>query len=153
MAPDGWHPRHIGLLSNNLLEVLSTLYEILERTGHMPQQQRQVHVFLLNKTSGGTRPIGLFTAFYRVWSKARATTAAAWVADHDRKYFAAGKGRSTIDPVWRQSVRNQVTVAGGQHVASVCWDLRGSSMRPYPTRSSGSALSSTTSPSRLSTQP
>ena len=100
------------------------LYELMERTGHLPEQQRQVYIFLLDEAGGGTRPIGLFTAYYRTWSKARQGEASKWNAIHDRWFFAAGKGRSTSDPVWRQSVRNQLSTSEGGHVASLCWDLR-----------------------------
>jgi len=124
VAPDGWHPRHVALLNDEALEVLALLYLLLEKSGHLPNQQRFVAIFLLDKPTGGTRPVGLFTAFYRLWAKARQEDAAAWAADHDMPFFAAGKGRSTTDPVWRQSVRNQTSKAQREHVASLCWDLR-----------------------------
>ena len=124
VAPDGWHPRHMALIPDEGLEVLAILYEIMEVCGHLPMQQSLVCVFLLDKPSGGTRPIGLFTAFYRVWSKARQGLAAQWASRNDRPFFAAGKNRSTIDPVWRQSVRNQIAKQHGMEVASLCWDLR-----------------------------
>ena len=112
------------MLSDEGLEVLALLYELLERVGHLPSQQRFLTIFLLGKPSGGTRPIGLFTAFYRLWAKVRQEDAAAWAADNDMPFFAAGKGRSTTDPVWRQSVRNQLSKSYKQHVASLCWDFR-----------------------------
>ena len=45
IAPDNWHPRHFALLSDELLQVLAMLFELLERSGHLPDQQRQVFVF------------------------------------------------------------------------------------------------------------
>jgi len=124
VAPDGWHPRHYNLLSDEALECLADLLEIMEVTGHLPSQQRFVAIFLLDKPSGGTRPIGLFTAAYRLWSKARQGQAAEWAARNDRAFFAAGKGRCTTDPAWRHSVRNQISRAKGDEVAALCWDLR-----------------------------
>jgi len=123
-SPDGWHPRHFALLSDQALEILALIYEFLEITGHMPDQQRFVCIFLLDKPSGGTRPIGLFNAVYRIWSKARQGIAASWAAKFDRPYFAAGKNRSTLDPVWRQSVLNQMARCNGTHIAALGWDLR-----------------------------
>jgi len=124
MAPDAWHPRHYALLPDEGLEVIGILFTILEMCGHLPSQQDQVYIFLLQKLSGGTRPIGLFTSFYRLWSKCRQTEAAAWTSRNDRPYFAAGRARSTIDPVWRQSILNHLTKVRGQHAVSLCWDLR-----------------------------
>jgi len=124
VAPDGWHPRHYALLSDQSLSTLAMLYTLLEITGHLPHQQRYVCVFLLDKASGGTRPIGLFTSMYRLWAKSRQLEAARWAEAHDRPFFAAGKNRSTIDAVWRHSVLNQLTVAKGEHVAALAWDMR-----------------------------
>ena len=124
MAPDGWHPRHLALLSDRGLEVLSELYQLLELCGHLPAQQAQVYIFLLDKSSGGTMPIGLFTAFYRLWAKSRQEIAAKWAGCHDRPYFAAGRNRSTIDPVWRQSIRSQKAKDDKLNIATLSWDLR-----------------------------
>ena len=52
VAPDQWHPRHFALLSDELPVVLAMLFELLERSGHLPGQQRQVYIFLF-KTSWG----------------------------------------------------------------------------------------------------
>ena len=56
VAPDEWHPRHIALLSNEALEVLATLYLLLEKSGHLPNQQRFVCIFLIDKPSGALVP-------------------------------------------------------------------------------------------------
>ena len=95
VAPDGWHPIHFSLLSDEGLETLSELYEFLELCGHLPHQQEQVFIFLIDKLTGGTQPIGRFTSHYRVSSKSRQDLAAEWAGRHDRPFFAAGKNRST----------------------------------------------------------
>jgi len=91
VAPDGWHPRHYSLISDEGLAVLSDLYELLEICGHLPNQQQQVFIFLVDKLSGGTRPIGLFTSMYRLWSKCRQGEAAKWAGKHDRPFFRRGQ--------------------------------------------------------------
>ena len=48
IAPGGWHPRHFALLSDRGLEVLADLYQLLETCGHLPHQQAQVYIFLLD---------------------------------------------------------------------------------------------------------
>jgi len=124
VAPDGWHPRHYALVSDDALEMVADFFELMEMTSLLPAQQRQVYVYLLDKSSGGTRPIGLFTALYRLWSKTRQTDAAKWAGAHDRAFFAAGKGRSTIDPIWRKAVKGQLAREPGVHAATLGWDLR-----------------------------
>jgi len=124
VAPDGWHPRHYALMSDDALETVADFFEIVEMASLLPEQQRQVYVFLLDKSTGGTRPIGLFTAMYRLWSKTRQADAARWAGANDRAYFAAGKGRSTVDPIWRKAVRGQLAKDPGVLVATLGWDLR-----------------------------
>ena len=87
VAPDGWHPRHLALLPDCLLELFADIVTLIERSGRLPHQQAEVYVFLLDKAAGGTRPIGLFTATYRVWSKARQHIVAKWTAMNDRPFF------------------------------------------------------------------
>jgi len=45
VAPDGWHPRHFALLSDQGLDTLDELYQVLEICGHLPTQQAQVYIF------------------------------------------------------------------------------------------------------------
>ena len=88
VAPDGWHPRRFSLLSDDGLETLADLYELLKIRGHPPQQQAQVYIFLILKASGGARPIGIFTSYYRLWSKVRQDNAAKWAGLNDRAFFS-----------------------------------------------------------------
>jgi len=111
-------------MSDDALETVADFFELMEITSLLPAQQRQVYVFLLDKSSGGTRPIGLFTALYRLWSKTRQTDAAKWAGEHDRAFYAAGKGRSTIDPIWRKAVKSQLAREPEVHVATLGWDMR-----------------------------
>ena len=47
------------------------------------------------------------------------------MATHDRDYFAMGKGRSAVDPVWRNALKAETAVARrqGRHAACLMWDL------------------------------
>ena len=53
VAPDGWHPRHFAIMPDSVLNTLAGLYELVERTGWLPAQQRDGYVFLLDKATGG----------------------------------------------------------------------------------------------------
>ena len=87
---DGLSPRHVGLLGDCGLQLLAQLLEQSELRGSLPRGLCAIAYFLLGKPSGGVRAIGLMTAVYRVWAKARAPLAAAWEANKRDSYFAAG---------------------------------------------------------------
>ena len=50
--------------------------------------------------------------------------AAKWARRRNRPYVAAGRNRSTLDPVWRQSIRSQKAKADNLNIATLSWDLR-----------------------------
>ena len=99
------------------------LMQLMERTGRLPGQLRQLVVPLLEKASGGFRPIGVFPALYRVWMKLRRRECQAWEVRQDQSFFAMGKGRCTTDPVWRQAVLAEAATSQDQQAAVILWDL------------------------------
>ena len=122
-APDGYHVRHFGLLSDGALEALAELIGLVEDLGVWPDQVAQLVVAMLEKPAGGFRPIGLFPALYRLWMKARVGLCRKWESTHDLPCFAMGKGRSATDTVWRQAVLSEAAVGKGDQAAVVLWDL------------------------------
>jgi hypothetical protein len=78
---------------------------------------------LIGKERGGHRAITTAPSLYRLWGKLRRGYSQQWEADHDRPYFAAGKGRSAHDVVWRQMVAAEAGAGDGQESAAVMWDL------------------------------
>ena len=124
MSVDGFHVRHLALLSDDALEVLARLVHAMESVGRVPPQLRTVMVILLEKPAGGFRPIGIFSAVYRVWGKARRPYCVEWEAKNQRDYYASGKGKSPTDAVWRQALLAETTVTDSDQVAaSVLWDV------------------------------
>eukprot|EP00973_Karenia_brevis_P092567 12413027-Karenia_brevis.AAC.1 len=94
------------MLSDSALEALLELLHRCEKIGAFPQQQESLLIGLIDKASGGTRPIGWFRALFRVWARARKSIWSEWEDEMDPDgIFAAGKGKSTEDVVWRQSFR------------------------------------------------
>ncbi len=121
---DGFHPRHLSLLSDAALEALSDVYEAAEALGSWPNQLNLITMPALPKPDGGYRLIGIFTAAYRVWARARRPLADQWESAHDRPYFAAGAHRSPVDAVWRQSLRAEAAMSEeGWTAAAVLTDL------------------------------
>ena len=122
-APDGFHVRHFGLLSDQALGTLAQLLRLIEATGMWPSQVSQLIVALLAKPSGGFRPIGIFPGIYRLWMKSRGGLCMQWESSHELDCFAMGKHRSPVDVVWRQAVRAEASVCTGQSAANLLWDL------------------------------
>ncbi len=121
---DGFHPRHLSLLSDGALEALADIYEAAEALGSWPSQLSLITMPALPKPDGGYRLIGIFTAAYRVWARARRPLADQWESTHDRPYFAAGAHRSPVDAVWRQSLRAEAAMSEeGWTAAAVLTDL------------------------------
>ena len=123
ISVDGFHVRHFALLEDPGLEALAVLLEAMETIGRLPPQVKYIIVLLLEKATGGFRPIGLFCGIYRVWGKARRAVCSQWEASNDRSYFAAGMGRSASDAVWRQSVLAEAGVGADNAAAAFLWDI------------------------------
>ncbi len=94
-----------------------------ELVGTFPRQARLVVTPLLDKPKGGFRPIAIYVSLYRLWAKARRSTAASWEAAHPRSYFSAAKGNGPQNTTWRQGVRQEAQVCAGGAAACLFWDL------------------------------
>ena len=120
-TPDGWHPRHVALLGDEVLEVLCDLLALLEALGVFPEDLEQVLVALIPKPTGGERPIGLYLALFRVWSAARVQALRDWERDSAQcPAFNTGGGQATTDVVWRQAVRAEADRAEMQPFLTLC---------------------------------
>ena len=122
-STDGFHMRHYALLDDEGLSALAIILEAIESIGWLPPQLRLVLVLLIEKATGGLRPIGIFVSLYRLWGKARRPICDKWEAGNDRIYFAAGKGRSASDAVWRQAVKAEAGCQNGEQAAAFLWDV------------------------------
>ena len=120
---DGFRVRRCSLLRDDALECLSILFEAVERQGALPGQLRFMLIVLLAKPAGGWRPIAVFCSLYRLWAKCRQSLAAAWEASAERPFFAASRGRSPTDPMWRYAVRAEAARAEGKPAAAIWRDL------------------------------
>eukprot|EP00972_Heterocapsa_arctica_P113311 16436455-Heterocapsa_arctica.AAC.1 len=69
---DGFHVRHWGLLSDEGLEVVALLLNLIEITRQWPRQILGLTTCLIPKAKGGKyRGIALFPSLYRIWAKIR----------------------------------------------------------------------------------
>ena len=97
--------------------------ECCEALGHTPDQVAQIIIVLLAKPNGGSRPIGLLGAIYRVWSRARRHLVQQWeqqFASYD--FFSTGKGRSATDVVYRHTIRSEFATQNDTFFAAVLRD-------------------------------
>ena len=91
---DGFHPRTLGLLPDEGLEVLAAILQAIEGLGLYPSQQMFLVIQMLGKPKGGYRPIVMFSAIARLWERARRREARAWLASMARPYWAFCRSRS-----------------------------------------------------------
>eukprot|EP00959_Pyramimonas_sp_CCMP1952_P128154 2680165-Pyramimonas_sp.AAC.1 len=61
----------------------------MEATSLLPHPAQVLLPSLLPKPAGGYRPIGFFSALYRLWARARRPYAERWQAEHLRLYLAS----------------------------------------------------------------
>ena len=86
---DGLHPRHFSMLSPGGRQATAELLEFCEHTGEWPKGIDEVVISLIPKATGGTRPIGLFSGLYRLWTRVRRVEASEWEQKNSRDFFAA----------------------------------------------------------------
>ena len=78
--------------------------------------------FLLPKSTGGFRTIGVLPTLYRVWAKLKMPLDRAWSAGVPRSYFAAGVGKATEDAVGRLLLTAEAKQEG-EEVACMIVDI------------------------------
>ena len=120
---NGLHPRHIGLLESRGLRVLAAILSCSEALGIFPEPLGVVLVALLGKLAGGFRPIGLYHPVFRIWAKARRKVVDNWDCQNPVAGFAAGKGQSSIDVVYRHAVRSELAQAEDKKFCIALLDL------------------------------
>ncbi len=120
---DGIHPRHLSMLCKAGREAVAALWEAMELLGDLPQQLKLVTMPLMAKPQGGYRAIGMMTALYRVWAKARRVEATAWEEKHARSYWSADRGNAPADTIWRQEARQEARVSDGDQAAAIIYDM------------------------------
>ncbi len=120
---DGFACRHFALLSDQALEVTGALLEACELLSTFPSQVRLVSTPLLDKPKGGHRPVSIYPALYRLWTKARRGVTQDWEHRHLRPFFSAAAGNGPADTVWRQQLKQETKVMSKGVAVSVLWDL------------------------------
>jgi len=122
---DGLHPRHFALLPIQAIAALLMILHAAEASGLCPQQVEEVIIALIDKAQGGLRPLGLLRSLVRVWGRTRRGLLVDWEHHNaSQPFFAASRGRSALDAVWRRSFRAETGAAGQMVSAATLWDLK-----------------------------
>ncbi len=78
-CPCGPYPKHLGMLSDDLLKVIASQSTLWEKYG-------QLIVTLISKPDEGLIPIALYRAAYRVLARVKGTKLQDWAAKLDCCY-------------------------------------------------------------------
>ena len=110
LGPDGVHVRQCALLSEPMLDAPATSMEMFSCAGLAPRQAMIITAPLIPKPTGGQRPIGIFSAWKRLWSKTNRQIGRQWLEGYARCHpiIAAVPGQTSIDPACRVAAAAQV---------------------------------------------
>ena len=124
---DGIPIRCVGLLSDEMLEALSDLFQMATMFAHYPEEMETMAVKLLGKKDGTFRPIILFRSLFRLHGRLLASRTRGWekhnLADEP---FGNNQGKEALDSVYRACIRQAIGLSGGvfNEAADVLIDLR-----------------------------
>jgi hypothetical protein len=108
---DGYHPRHLGMVSDAGVHALATLFMCMEAVGVPPPQLWFLTMPMLEKPSSGFRLILGQPAFMRVWDECKAKYMEEFCVRNDRSYFGMAKGKSCEMIVFAQAARTEEHIA------------------------------------------
>jgi len=91
---DGWHPRELLALPDEVLQHFCNLLNTIEAEGQWPVQASLAKVVFITKPNGSDRVIGLASTLGRAWLRARYHLVAAWEQKTalECDYARAGRG-------------------------------------------------------------
>ncbi len=121
---EGVNPRDLAEITDDMMEVYIDIMVTCELLGRIPERVALVIILLLNKKSGGRRPVGILPTLYRVWAAIRKPLLHAWERNWSRNFFAAGRGKSATDAAWHRALRAEHAALVGASAGSILWDLR-----------------------------
>ena len=102
IGSDGFHPKHWARLSETGVSAIVSFLILVEGSLYWPEQASWQFYFLIPKTEGGLRPIGIMASLVRVWEQLRKPVMAKWLAEQGRSYDWAVVGRSAEAAVWAE---------------------------------------------------
>ena len=123
VGEDVFHPRLVAFLSEEVRSCYAQVLNTAEDTGCWPSIVSVNLIHLIPKLSGGMRPIGLMATLIRIYERVRRNLVARWREENCEDFNYMANGRSSIDAVWNQSVRDEAAARKGILSASALLDL------------------------------
>ena len=123
-STEGLHPRHVALLDDAGLVVLSLLLEAIERLGVLPRAIRLLVFVLIPKPKGGFRPVLQQPMVMRLWERLRRNDIVEFMLRTHRSYYAFAAGQACSDVVWRQTARAEAALQEDEEVAAFTCDAQ-----------------------------
>ncbi len=120
---EGITPADFDALDDYGIEACIDVMMSCEAAGYIPRAIALILVRMIPKKDGGRRPIGLLPSLYRIWAKVRGNEVRNWERKWERRYFAAGPGKSAEGAAWGAALRAEIAAAANADSASVLWDL------------------------------
>ena len=123
-AVGGIHSLHFAVMSDDALRMLLNILHACERAGVLPDDMSSLAVVLIPKVPTGCRPIGLFQASYRVYSRYRHGIVDAWEQEFaSQTFFTAGKQKGALNAMWKHGFRAEVSNARDNLFCAVLADI------------------------------
>jgi hypothetical protein len=104
-------------------DALCRLLNQVEESLTWPSAMRQCLVALLPKTTSADRPITLTPGLYRLWSRVRRSSVAAWTSQWAAHWDMAVAGSSPLRAAIMRQLRLEVASALGMSWAEMLWDI------------------------------
>ena len=123
VGADNIAPRAILTLSNEGLQALAALLNLVEEEGKWPDEIDPVVIVLLAKSDGGHRPIGLFPTLVRLWMRVRTASTRAWERKVHSPDLYGGKGMGAQRAAWLEAFAAEAAVAQELEQGQVLLDL------------------------------
>ena len=120
---DGIRLKQLSWVSDQALAALAALFNVTSVTGVFPRQVARLLAPMLPKKASGHRIIGLFPAYYRLWSRAVVGQVKMWEERVDQPWMAASTGREPTDAVWRTEVGAEESQARNEFAACLTLDI------------------------------
>ncbi len=121
---DGKRPRHVTLLTRAARATLADILMVIEQVMRWPSVARAVVAAALAKKAGGARLIGISTAIYRIWAKARYRQCrAALEARLKRPFLAAAPNCGAARAAFELAFAAETAVARKEQAATTMVDM------------------------------
>ena len=124
---DGWSYKAVKNLTDQGYQLLTDLFQEMERSVSIPFQLQVVQVALLPKSETKERPISLTSVLWRIWTKLCRTCLAAWLKEYSRTsgFDSAVPGHTSLDAALARLIRAEDHKFRGQTFITLFCDLEG----------------------------